>query len=79
MCDRFGDSCGANEAAKAACVTATAATKDKTGQAAGMFTLLSRCSHSAPLHPFLALRLYFWRKGVRNFHAWQTSSFAEFH
>jgi hypothetical protein len=44
MCDRFGDSCGANEAANAACVAATAATKGKTGQAAGMLILLSRCS-----------------------------------
>lgn len=42
MCDRFGDRCGANNAANAACVTATEATKGKTGQAAGMFTSSSR-------------------------------------
>lgn len=41
MCDRFGDSCGASDAAKAACITATAATKGKTGQAAGKLTPLS--------------------------------------
>ena len=34
MCDRFGDRCGANDAAVAACATATAATQGKTGQAA---------------------------------------------
>lgn len=52
MCDRFGDTCGANEAANAACMAATAATKGKTGQAAGMSTdSLYNFSHvPVPVH-----------------------------
>jgi hypothetical protein len=37
MCDRLGDTCQANDAAQAACMTATAATQGQVGQAAGKF------------------------------------------